>query len=710
MKVPVRTKHRPPVRLNEASRRHGWLVAVTLAGAIALAYGNALQAGLIFDSEVIIRQDPRIQTLNLENLRAMFLDDYWHGLKSNLYRPLTTFSYAINYAIMGSGDKATGYVAVNLLCHFINALLVVTLGRQWGLSRGAALAGGCIFAVHPLHSEAITNVVGRADLLAAMGVMSGLCLHGWQTRRNRRGWWRWAGLMAAGGLAIGSKESGIVLIGLLVLHDLSFAFLVQGQTISEGRTFFIRQMIHSYVWCLVPVCAWFVLRQTAIADAVMGPYRADNPLLMLNAVEARLGATGILWRYVGLFFWPVHLSSDYSYNAIPLFDESWHLAHMWMHLAGAGLLVVAGVLAWRIRHQVPIIPLGAGFFVIAMAPVSNLFIQIGTILAERLMYLPSVGLILPLSWAGGAFMEWAGRRWPKGRVRGVAIPVLLAILTALAGRTILRNQNWRTGVALFESALKVCPDSFKVNRVLADELYIPVKDNDELLRARIDRILALTEKGRRILRQLPPEAVSASLLSNLATFYMRKSELVPESEKGLWLDRAEQVCREAIELEKAEGVNPSWRLRQKLAELLITNGRDEKAVEAYAEALLLAPGPEILEPLALLLDRLNRPDEALRLALRLITIRPDHSAMWKIISRYYENRHPGELTVAEVDGRWLFNIEHPAVLSDLWQAAHEQYTAATRLQQTLALRSYREAVQATLGIDPAQPPPSPVTK
>ena len=96
---------------------------------VLAAYSNSFQAGLVFDSAMAITRDARIQAVTPQNLRLILTEEYWHGsTTSGLYRPLTTFSYLLNYAVFGNGTHPAGYHWVNLALHAVNVSLVYLLG------------------------------------------------------------------------------------------------------------------------------------------------------------------------------------------------------------------------------------------------------------------------------------------------------------------------------------------------------------------------------------------------------------------------------------------------------------------------------------------------------------------------------------------------------------------------------------------------------
>ena len=124
-----------------------------------------------------ITRDARIQAVTPQNLRLILTEEYWHGsTTSGLYRPLTTFSYLLNYAVFGNGTHPAGYHWVNLALHGVNVSLVYLLGILVFGRAAPALALAALWGVHPLLTESVTNVVGRADLLAPSACWRACCV------------------------------------------------------------------------------------------------------------------------------------------------------------------------------------------------------------------------------------------------------------------------------------------------------------------------------------------------------------------------------------------------------------------------------------------------------------------------------------------------------------------------------------------------------
>ena len=172
-------------------RRHAPALAV-LAATLA-AYASALGTGFVFDAGALIVENPAVHQATGADVAFLLTHDYWQPMAvDGLYRPLTTLSYLVDYVVLGHGTRPFGYHAENVLMHLLCVALVYAL--VWHLARRTwpAAVAAALFGRHPVPTEAVTNVVGRADLLATAGVLAGvLCwAHGpgaaWRSDSSRR--------------------------------------------------------------------------------------------------------------------------------------------------------------------------------------------------------------------------------------------------------------------------------------------------------------------------------------------------------------------------------------------------------------------------------------------------------------------------------------------------------------------------------------------
>jgi tetratricopeptide (TPR) repeat protein len=507
-------------------------------GLLLIAYSNSFHAGLVFDNTPVIAQDPRVRHATAESVTSILTGGYRNtDAAAGLYRPLTTLTYLLNYAVFGNGTRPAGYHWVNFALHAINVVLVYALGililgevaPAWGLA--------AIWALHPLLTESVTNIVGRADMLAAFGVLAGFLCHvrAASAPGPRRLAWL-AGIMAGQAVGIFSKESAVVLPGIMLAYDLMW---------SERSTW--RMRAPAYAALALPLAVFFYSRSQLHLPLAI--HFADNPLVNAGFWTARLTAVKVIGNLACLFLWPAHLSADYSYNAVPLFG--WRVSN-WEDLKALlafgtclfALLVVIRSMRGRAVGQP--VAFFLAFFFVAAAPTSNLIIQIGSIMAERFLYLPSVGLAGCLVAAICALGRRSRMRRPAiARIGWAALAVVCLGLTA---RTYARNLDWKDELSLWTSAVNVCPGSAKAHYNLGKTL--------ETMPGRLSEAIA----EYRMALQIDPDHadVHNNLAGALLTFPGGLPEAIAEYHAAIRIqpDRAEPHNNLANALARSPGRLP----------------------------------------------------------------------------------------------------------------------------------------------------------
>jgi len=485
-------KSKAPVPIPVPAPRQAWKPVVLLVVTLA-AYSNSFQSGFPMDNKGLLLEDSRIHEVSAQNLKLIFQHTYWwpHG-ESGLYRPVTTLSYLFNYAILGNGDHAAGYHWVNLALHFGNVLLLYCLALKLIKSAWPAALLAAVWAVHPALTESVTNIVGRADLLAAMAVLSGLLMYlkSAETAGRRRLAWL-GGLGLATAIGVFSKESAVIILPLIALYELAF----------QRR---MRALLWGCAAVLMPLLALAVVR-SAIVKAANFPFW-DNPLTGAGFWTAKLTAIEVIARYLWIAVWPAKLSCDYSYAQIPLARGGLMDWIAWLAVAAA----LAGAVAayWRNRTVFFL----AGLALLTLLPTANLLFPIGTIMAERFLYLPLAGLIACA--VVGIF-----NATPR-----FASALLCAVVAACAARTGARNLDWRDDLTLGQAAVRSSPNSFKSHYLLAQGLYDsdPAHNDLDEVRAEVREIAA----SMAILDPLPDTRNMAAVYRWAGGAYLLEGDLL----------------------------------------------------------------------------------------------------------------------------------------------------------------------------------------
>jgi tetratricopeptide (TPR) repeat protein len=548
-----------------------------------LAYVNAFHLGIARDGNFLMAE-PRTNALTLQNLKLIWQNDYWYpGRQDWLYRPLTTTSFLFTNVLFTGAARLVATHALNILLHALNVWLVFLLARRLFRQAEPAVFAAGLWAVHPISTEVVANIAGRADLLASAALLGALLIYQQVPTAKGRLLPISAGMLGLAAAAIFSKETGVILVGLMLLWDLTWW--------SGARDFATRLPL--YCCALVPVAVWACLRMRVFQSL---PERVaaelSNPLLAAGFWSARWTAVKVLGIDFTLLAFPLHLSSDRSFNQIPIAGVG--SVGAWLSLA-----VAAGCLAFVLirRRQEPILFWAAGFFGLALLPVSNLIVLIGSIMSERFLYLPSVGFAIALIATGYRVLP------------SRAVPIVLGIAIALCGaRTFARNPDWDNDFTLATHDVNVAPRSWQLRSEVANFAF--QRDRD------VDRAIREHETIWSWMKALPPARSYPQIPENLSILYMLKAgETGGSARQGrpqmegiaerAWENKALQVLLAAREITSASqqevdaadlrrGRAPMPRLRTesvdyRLGDVYLALGRHAEALASYRQGQLIDP-------------------------------------------------------------------------------------------------------------------------
>jgi protein O-mannosyl-transferase len=503
----------------------GWKFHAGLAVVVLIAWSNSLGLGFAGDGGVVTT-DLRVQTATAETVGLILGKHYWWpNPADHLYRPVTTLTYLLNYSVLGNGSNAAGYHVFNLLLHLINAWLVFALAVLLLRAKAPAFCAAVIWAVHPITTEAVTNVAGRADLLAAMALLSGMLLYA--HIHSKLGSGRWpvaAGLFAIACAGVFSKENAAVLLGLLILWDICFG--VGGTKGIQWRMPYYAAVVASLILMLLVRWRIFSGEPWPARDFL------DNPLIGENFWTARFTAIKALGMELWLMIFPLRLSSDRSYNAIPIA----HAGDLWGWTSLAVIAAILVIAAIRYRKNDRVLFWCAGFLAVTLLPTSNLIVLIGAPAAERFLYLPSISFAIAM--AALVFRL-------KDRRMSVVLIVLIAVL--FAGRTWLRNADWNNDLTLSTADVKVSPGSFRLHEIRARKLFAesPERNLDEAIRE--------GEAAWTILQPLPPVDSDPHTPARLGVYYRKKGDLAVSNTQAarLWYEKSLLILLIAREISRA---------------------------------------------------------------------------------------------------------------------------------------------------------------
>jgi tetratricopeptide (TPR) repeat protein len=699
------------------------LVVCGLGAIVLVTYANSLDAGFTSDSEFIIRRAARVHQATWANVVEIVTTDYWWpGNVTGVYRPVTTLSYLLNWAVLGNGDRPAGYHWVNLLLHWGNAVSVYAIGRRaLGVSMGAAFLGAALFATHPVATEAVTNLVGRADLLAALAVLVGFLLYVRAVRAAGAGRVLWLASVAIAGLAGAlSKENAVVLLPVLVLYDV---VVRSGTWDATG----VVRLTRGSVAALGPPLAivWAIRRAIFRATPPTSLDFAQNVLVGADWWTARLTALKLIGRSCWLLLWPARLCPDYSVNEIPLFGGRLGSFEDWQVPIAAVVIVALLVVAFRLHRRMPTATFVIGFFCVALLPTSNLLFPLGAVMAERFLYLPLAAAALGVALVVDGIVNRLGNGPAVHMVRG-SIAVVVAICALRSAR---RNVDWRDDVSLWTAAVASCPASYRSHDALASALAAALPA-DDVQGDGLERVIAEEETARAILeRHAPPGApVPAFVLARLGSFYLSEAKRETDRQRAgvSWAVKAMDVLEAAAaqyqEETRSRGQGTAEalevgtpRLYEDLGLALLYAGRLDAAVDAFVHARSLSAGSA--EPylnLATAYARLGRSEDALVSVLEARLVDPGGAGSPQVVYDLYRHVDPGGCAVTADGGQVRVHPDCPAARTFVCRAysglaaalADARNTPAA--ERTASVERFRRGAEETfhcadLGYDDLRP-------
>jgi tetratricopeptide (TPR) repeat protein len=499
-KIPVQTPIIPTKAAFPIWLKH-LLAGAALCLVTLLAYSNSFQSGFVVDNNSLILNDPRIRDASAENVGKIFEHSYfWPTSEVGLYRPVTTLSYLFNYDVLGNGETPAGYHWINYILHSFNVLLLYALALRLLRKFWPAVFIAALWAVHPVLTESVTNIIGRSDLLAGIAVLGGLLLY--LKSAEAAGWrvYAWlCALVAVTTVGVFSKESAVAILGVIVLYEIAFW---------SGR----ERLRGLYLGCAavaIPIVVMLIQRARVLAASPPAQFSfVDNPLQGASFFKARMTALAVGAKYLWLLLWPAKLSADYSYSQIPIASGTFHDWIAWLAVA---VVFVAAAMQFRANRLYFFFGM---FAFLTFAPVANILFFTGTIMAERFLYLPTVGFA-----ACGVMVLYSISE--RTKVRLVAPIALGVIVVALGIRTWERNIDWKDDVTLASASVGTSPNSFKTHFGLALALA-----GADPTHANIEQVIEQSDRSLAILDSLPDSRNISTVYATAGGNYRVKGDVL----------------------------------------------------------------------------------------------------------------------------------------------------------------------------------------
>ncbi len=454
------------------------LQAVVLAIVGFVFYCNTFTNDWAFDDMLVIVQNdyvhmgfsgiPKILTGDAFESFTHSQNEENNQLSGGRYRPLSIITFAIEQQFLGTDfmekaertklpadaqkkrsdkflhDMHVRHV-VSVLLYILSTIVLLLFFRKIIFPGNylAAFLAALLFTIHPIHTEVVANVKSRDEILSLLFVCLTF-LSAFKYMDTKKVTDLFVAMLCFL-MAMLSKEYGVVLIVLLPLSFYWFKGYDRASTIKASLIY------------LVPLVVYFMLRLSSVKEAVeIGEGDVMNsPYLLATGVEKIATIIYVPINYIRLLFLPHPLAADYTFNQIPYTNfGDWKV---WFSLLVHGGMLAAMLYFMKKRH---VLGFAIAFYFAFLALVSNVFVNIGAPMGERLIYHSSVGFVIIIAYL---LSEGYKKIQPIAVANGV-LTVLLAVVVLLCGfKTITRNKDWKTNGTLFPKDVNVVPNSVIAN-------------------------------------------------------------------------------------------------------------------------------------------------------------------------------------------------------------------------------------------------------
>ncbi|XP_052031290.1 protein O-mannosyl-transferase TMTC1 isoform X3 [Apodemus sylvaticus] len=645
--------------------------AALLAGASCLCYGRSLQGEFVHDDVWAIVNNPDVRP-GAPLRWSVFANDFWgKGLADSTshksYRPLCVLSFRLN--IFLTGMDPFYFHAVNVILHcLVTLVLMYTCDKTVFKNRGLAFITALLFAVHPVHTEAVAGIVGRADVLACLLFLLAFLSYQRSLAQDCAGqcfpptaspFFLLLSLFL-GTCAMLVKETGITVFGVCLVYDLfspshkqdrlSNGAICQHSSGQPGSPQPSSQQAHPHresrkqrfphkdswggchsplppepknsgfpmspraVWSLVRCLTGssnrnflltlrpFLKRAILVISYVtiilyfrlwiMGGTmplfsEQDNPASFSPYILTRFLTYSYLLAFnVWLLLAPITLCYDWQVGSIPLVETIWDVRNLATILLAVvmALLSLHCVAAFkRLEHKEVLA--GLLFLVFPFIPASNLFFRVGFVVAERVLYMPSMGYCI--LFVHGLSKLCAGLN-RCGASSLMASTVLLLLL--FSWKTVKQNEIWLSRESLFRlyprhaSALNnlgtLTKDMAEAKMYYQKALQLHPQHNRALFN--LGNLLKSQEKTEEAIVLLKE---SIKYGPDFADAYSSLASLLAEQER---FKEAEDIYQAGI-----KNCPDSSDLHNNYAVFLVDSGFPEKAVDHYQQAIQLSPSHHV---------------------------------------------------------------------------------------------------------------------
>ena len=561
------------------------IILIIILGCVV--YCNSLNNKFVWDDHILVENNTYIN--NWSKVPHFFTKNIamGGGEKFNSYRPLQMITYMIDYSLWKLDVR--GYHFTNIFLH-----ILATLSLYWLISilfkdKLISLLTSILFVVHPIHTEVVTYISGRADSLAALFII--LCLIFYIKYLHFRNLKTYMLMLLSCIFALLSRENSLVLPALLLLYHYTFKkkFMIKGFLSIAAITFI-----------------YIIFRITVLKSLMI-------PIIYSGTLSQRIpGFFVALTNYTRLLLLPFGLHMEYGQQFFNIMEPK--------VIAGIAISFAILIYVFKNRKSKGLIFFSVGWFFITLFPSSNIY-PLNAYMAEHWLYLPAIGFFLILA---KALSSLCGLK----KFRALTIVFIIALLLFYSYLTLKQNTYWREPISFYERTLKYAPHSARTHLSLGD-LYSNMGRKEEAI-SLLKRAIELSPNHPYVYNNLGNIYMSIGKIEEAVEVYNRGIEMDPNY-AGTYNNLANTYSNigrkeEALILyKKAIELNPNLvQAYNNLGIIYYEIGRKEEAIKLYKKAIELNPNiAEVYSNLGRVYYDIGRKEEAINSYKKAIELNPN---------------------------------------------------------------------------------------
>lgn len=593
---------------------------------VFIVYGNSLWNDYALDDAIVITENNFVKQ-GLDGIDNIFTTESFTGffgidkqlVAGGRYRPLSIATFAIEREFFGKNPFISHFI--NILLYAFVILLIFQLFKKSGLvSLQISFFIALLYALHPIHTEAVANIKGRDELMAFLFALTGFYIYLYAN------WKRILKLIIVPlsfFLAMLSKEHAVAFV---VLMPLLIYYLGKKQS----------DIVESGILVLIPAVAFFILRFQVLGGLHFEESTSlmNNPFIGTSYTE-RIATVLFTWLwYLKLLFIPYPLTYDYYPYHVEILNFSSILPWLAIVLIFVALFFAFKSLIKRNWHGYFI-----WFFIGTFFLMSNLYFSVGTFMNERFMFMPSLAFVVGLVFA----IRWISKKYVKNKAFLVVLFLLISIV--YSAKTIDRNRDWKNDFTLFTHDVDISIGSAKGNCVAGGQWYEKALD-EKAQKTKKEYLLKARKYLKRSLQIYPAYNDAHLLMGNVKYNLKEPFDSVMQHYYSI-LSRAPKhdnawknaflVVKSGKPKERIEWYKKLLQFDKTNVDILhnlgVTYGRDLKLYEPSEKYLAKAididkDNLEVLKDLAVVYGMTQRFQESAEALQKVVKLAPNDARAW----------------------------------------------------------------------------------